>query len=797
MSNAFYAIPEELRLREQWICWKLEDIGAKKPTKIPYNPKTGYPANVNEPSHWCSFEEAFNALSMGNYSGLGFVFTEADPYFFIDLDDTEGDQAAYDRQLKIFKEFNTYSELSPSGKGLHMIGKGKVPNGRRRSFIEVYSSQRYATMTGNVYGSIKDIEERQELLIQLWDQMGGTVNTAGYTGTDKETYPDNEIITRALNASNGDKFERLLNGEWQADYTSQSEADFAFIDIIAFYTQNKNQVARIFRASKLGQRDKAKRVDYVDRMILRSFDRMLPPIDFDGFKNALEDIKTGRVAQRLEPVAHNGLVTGSNPVAPTTSAGSFNGRTAPFEGVNAGSSPAPVASNIIIPPGLVGALAQFIYQAAPRPVPEIALAGALGLMAGICGKAYNVSNTGLNQYILLLAKTGMGKEGMAAGIDKLMNAVKSQVPTANEFIGPSHISSGQALVKHVHKHHCFVSILGEFGLRIQNMSSHTASSHERMLKQILLELYNKSGATDVYRASIYADFEKNTEATNGPAFSILGESVPSEFYNALSEDMIAGGLLPRFFIIEYDGLRPSLNKEAATLQPPIPLVNLLAELCAMAKQLAHNQRVVAVKLDQQAQELSDNFDEFATAKINQTANEVVLNLWNRAHLKALKLSALIAVGVNYIQPLITHDILSWAIDLVQRDIRSLTTKFESGEVGTNVGENHQQKEIIRVIREYLNKDYSEIERYMSGGINPAARQHMHANRIIPYGYISRRLITNTAFKNDRLGGTNAIKRSIQILLDGDKMREVPRQEMSNKFGSTQRAFMISDISSIA
>lgn len=794
MHYNFNAIPQELRDCPYWCLWKYEDIGSRKPTKVPYSAKTNRPLDVNKVQDFASFEETSNIYSLGGYSGLGFVFHENHSYSFIDLDDTEGDDAAFQRQLRIFKSFDSYSELSPSGKGLHIIVKGKVPAGRRRSYVEMYSSMRYATMTGNVHAD-KPIAERQELLTQLWTELGGSVNNITYKGDDKEPASDNEIITRALNATNGDKFEKLLNGQWQSDYSSQSEADIAFIDIVAFYTQNKNQIARIFRASPLGQRDKAKRVDYVDRMILKSFDKMLPPIDIDGMQNAIEEIK-GRVAQRLEPVPHKNLDVGSNPATTTIIAGSFNGRTTPFEGANTGSNPVP-ASTITIPPGLVGELAQFIYNAAPRPVPEIALAGALGLMAGICGKAYNISNTGLNQYILLLAKTGMGKEGMAAGIDKLMNAVKLQVPTANEFIGPSHISSGQALVKYVHKNHCFVSILGEFGLRIQNMSSLNASSHDRMLKQILLELYNKSGATDVYRASIYADFEKNSEATQGPAFSILGESVPSSFYNALSEEMISEGLLPRFLIIEYDGQRPDLNKAAATTYPPISLVDMLTTLCANCKQLAHNNKAINVQLDDAAGALSDKFDQFTTRKINQTSNEVVLNLWNRAHLKALKLSALIAVGVNPYNPVVTKEYLEWSIDLIQKDIRQLTTKFETGEVGMNTGENKQQDRIVQIIKEFINRPFEEVEKYVTGGVNPATRQMMHSSRVVPYSYISRKLIVDAHFKNDRMGATNAIKKNIQLLVDNDRMREVPRHEMQSKFGSTQRAFMISDMGMIS
>lgn len=793
MQINFNAIPEELRELNCWCLWKYEDIGAKKPTKVPYQPN-GKHADVTDARTWASFQDVFNCFNAGGYSGIGFIFSVNHPYFVIDLDDTQGDQQAFERQLKIYKEFDTYSELSPSGRGIHLIGIGKVPSGRRRNFIEVYSSERYITFTGHVHNH-KPIKDCQEILTQLWEQMGGTVNNIVYDGNAPETATDQEILTRALNAFNGDKFEVLLNGQWESIYQSQSEADYAFIDIIAFYTQNKAQIARIFRASKLGQRQKAKRNDYVDRMILQSFDKMLPPIDFDGFKNALDEIKAkGSVAQRLVPAAHNGSDVGSNPAATTNSPLAQSVERGTLTAKVSGSNPEGVATSTIpLPPGLIGHIAQFIYSAAPRPVPEIALTGALGLMAGICGKAYNISNSGLNQYILLLAKTGMGKEGMAAGIDKLISAVKMSVPTATEFIGPAYISSGQALVKHIHDNPCFVSILGEFGLRVQAMSGDTASAHERMLKQVLLEVYQKSGSTDIFRPSIYADKEKNTTSTIGPAFSILGESVPSTFYNSLTEEMIVEGLLPRFLLIEYNGVRVELNKHAAMVQPAFQLVEMVAQLAANCKQLMHNNKTINVRMDETAQRLADDFDSFTTAKINQTSNEVVLNLWNRAHLKALKLAALIAVGVNPFDPIVIQEYIVWAINMVQTDIIRLAGKFETGEVGTNTGENKQQKEILRVVQEYIKKDYSEIEMYMGGGINPAQRHVMHSNRVIPYSYINKRLITQPAFKNDRLGATNAIKRAIQILVESDKLREVSRHEMQTKFGSTQRAFVISDL----
>ena len=76
---------------------------------------------------------------------------------------------------------------------------------------------------------------------------------------------------------------------------------------------------------------------------------------------------------------------------------------------------APVVPGVSLPPGLVGEVAQYIYQTAIRPVPEIALGAAIAITAGVCARSYNISGSGLNQYLILLAKTGAGKEGAVTG----------------------------------------------------------------------------------------------------------------------------------------------------------------------------------------------------------------------------------------------------------------------------------------------------------------------------------------------------------------------------------------------
>lgn len=784
----FDAIPSELKLLKQWCLWRYVDAGGPKPTKVPFS-ADGSKLSVTNPNDWLSFADTISIYSSGFYDGIGFIFSKNDPYCFIDLDKTD-DKVNVERQLKVFKEFDSYSEKSPSGQGLHIIIKGALPNGRKRADIEIYSSERYATMTGLVYHN-KPIEDRQELLQQLYQQMGGPPQTfAGANLNEPQREEDSEIIRQASNASNSDKFQQLFRGEWQSLYASQSEADFAIIDMFAFYTQNRNQIVRLFKASNLGKRDKANRNDYVQGMITRSFDRQLPKLDFDGYRIQLEGAVNGQIFENSNSNnnIHNNSTNNNDDdqLALPLNGASSNGKTTPFDGVNIGSSPVAPTSSINPPPGLVGEIAQFIYQAAPRPVPEIAIAAAIGLMAGICGRAYNVSGTGLNQYILCLAMTGAGKEAMASGIDKLINAVQLSVPVASEFIGPSEIASGQALVKYLaNKSQSFVSILGEFGLRLRAISSERANGAEIALRRMLLDLYNKSGYGQVARPSIYADSEKNTNLISSPAFSILGESTPERFYDILNEEMISEGLLPRFMLIEYNGARPQLNEYASAAQPSMTLIDSIAQLMATAKTTMANRKVINVAFHPSADKMLKDFDRFADSKINSTDKEIIRQLWNRAHIKVLKISALLACGINMHMPTITEDQVIWAKQIVEHDIKSLSDKFVSGEIGKNSYEIKQLAEVKRILKEFVSMKPEKLKSYQIS-------ETLYYNKMIPIAFIQRRLMNMKVFKDDKIGAVNAINKMVRNLIDIDYIAEVQKSK-SLELGTRQKLYMITNM----
>ena len=144
-------IPDELKIRLQWVDWRLEKRGGAL-TKLPYKPGTERKASSIDPLTWGTFEEAIEALE--RYDGVGFVFSSGDPYTGVDLDNCVEPETGEIEQWasEIIRYFDSYTEFSVTGTGVHIIVRGDVPN-RRKGEIEVYSSKRFFTMTGHVLGA--------------------------------------------------------------------------------------------------------------------------------------------------------------------------------------------------------------------------------------------------------------------------------------------------------------------------------------------------------------------------------------------------------------------------------------------------------------------------------------------------------------------------------------------------------------------------------------------------------------------------------------------------------------------
>jgi putative DNA primase/helicase len=146
-------LPEELRQRPQWVVWKLEKRrGEDKPTKMPYIAGGVGRAKSTDLMTWRTFEEALQALGTGRYSGVGFVFCSADPFVGVDLDDCRDPESGEIAEWaqKIIDSFTdiVLLEVSPSGRGVHLITKGVCKDGVNTKSVEVYGQDRFFTVTG-------------------------------------------------------------------------------------------------------------------------------------------------------------------------------------------------------------------------------------------------------------------------------------------------------------------------------------------------------------------------------------------------------------------------------------------------------------------------------------------------------------------------------------------------------------------------------------------------------------------------------------------------------------------------
>lgn len=256
-------IPSELKSLKRWVLWKLRDIGDGKTTKIPINAKNGYGAKSNDSDTWSTFEEALSKIDYYNCNGIGFMLGNG--YFGVDIDHAI---SKVDLINEFVDKLKSYTEVSQSGEGIHIICKGVLPKGaRRKGNIEMYDNSRFFALTGNLYNGLRNekIEDRTNEVKELWEKYlnnnKGNVPPSAYVFTKAEepkvkttisSLSDEEVITKATESKSGSLFTCLYYGQWEGLYPSQSEADMSLCSILAFWcSRDESQMDRIFRTSKL------------------------------------------------------------------------------------------------------------------------------------------------------------------------------------------------------------------------------------------------------------------------------------------------------------------------------------------------------------------------------------------------------------------------------------------------------------------------------------------------------------------------------------------------------------------
>ncbi len=770
----------ELRALKSW--------AVAGPEKAPYSliDQKLIRIGIDNKDAFLSYEDACRLKEKHNMLGVGFILTNDDPYCCIDLDvkdSTTTDKSGaphpkhdwvtvgdVTRFNKILERFRSYIEISLSGKGCHIWLKGSVPKGARRAGIEIYSDKRFIICTGKGIrtgrykyderseavilqkypGTPNKIVELKSLLEELYGEVSATakINIEAEEHEDgEELYSDHLLVERAIHAENAEKFELLCNGRWrELGYPSQSEADAALMSMFAFYSPSNEQCKRLFRMSVLGTREKAVKNDtYLNRTL-----KIVRNLNFDQ-KRIMETV--------IE-------------VAPVEDPETLSTKNIDFD------------KTLTFPPGFAGEIAKYMYNSSLRPVKEIAVAGSIGLLAGLCGKAFPINNeSGTNLYITLVARSGIGKESMYSAINRIVQETQKTCPVVTKYISSDDYASGQALIKAVNEEPCFLHMSSEWGRQLRRMSQDmTVDGPMQRLRTVMTSLHSKSGPMNIAGGLRYSNRDKNTASTSGVAYSMIGETTPGVYYDGLESTMMEDGFLSRFIVIEYMGDRVPTNKQRIET-PSKEIVEFVAKLATRSTNLITSQTYQHITFDPIAEQMQEEFDGFCDDKINRAGDdESFRQMWNRAHLHSIRIAGLLAIADNVVNPIVEKEHFDWGRLLVMRHIGMMLRKFTEGNVGTT--DDTRMSKLIDITQKYLQE---EPAHYFH--INPK----MYEDKVVPRKYFYAKVRALSSFNRHRMGLGAALNYAIKDLVDNGYLTEVQKHGEAGtllRYGSTEKCYKI-------
>ena len=289
-------IPDDLKNYKNWVLWRYETRDGRK-TKIPYS-TNGERAKSNDPATWASFGEVCRLAA--RYNGIGFMFSNS-PFVGIDVDHCLDTAEHREAAAGMIEDCKSYAEVSPSGTGIHIIGRAELEKGFRHGNLEVYPSGRYFTVTGNVFDGkalpVGDIQGAVDDLRKYVEQARAVTSGQQPAGQQPEKQQDPEqsgadadpqnarhdarnarpslmdaaaIVKRIRESKKAPQFTALYdNGDTSAYGGDESAADMALMNMLPFWTDGDAALMEsIFTSSALGRREKwQRRGDYRERTI--------------------------------------------------------------------------------------------------------------------------------------------------------------------------------------------------------------------------------------------------------------------------------------------------------------------------------------------------------------------------------------------------------------------------------------------------------------------------------------------------------------------------------------------------
>ena len=329
--------------------------------------------------------------------------------------------------------------------------------------------------------------------------------------------------------------------------------------------------------------------------------------------------------------------------------------------------------DLFSPPGLLKNMFEFCEDIAQVPQPELSLVGALALASVVCGRLYRTNmNNFSSMYFMGVAKSGQGKENIKTFIESVLNASDQD----KLVVGDGYTSSG-AVHSVLKIRPTQITIMDEFGKRLEAISNSGNTNKEDGI-QTLMEAWGRCHGTlrpDNY--SLMAVQEEYKEkmmnrVTYKPAITLVGLSVPKNFYGALNSGRIADGFLNRFVVVESNEPR-RVSDLKKYKEPPLNVVNWVNYVRRLKGTLSDASRDNAeldisqtvLEFDKQSEELLQDFAREIIKRQDILEKDNLEPLLSRSKEKAMRLSLLCTLASNADAKKITADVTKWAIDYIR------------------------------------------------------------------------------------------------------------------------------------
>jgi len=260
-----------MKATKTWCLYKLEERGGKQ-TKVPYR-VNGQKLSTTNKRHWEDFEAVRTVAGVRpEYAGIGYVFDPANGLIGVDIDKCIDEHGVPSEiASKVLTSLGSYSEVSQSGTGIHIIVEGEKPAGTScrsgKHGIEIYSEARFFVMTGQTFNGYQKIRRNQEILDKLIAFVGKNGNGASAPPAqvpmviEAVELTDDDRLALAIAVGRDKQLEQLLREEGPAGFPSRSEADMSAASKLANAGFSADKIWAVIRESAR-MRDKWNRASY-------------------------------------------------------------------------------------------------------------------------------------------------------------------------------------------------------------------------------------------------------------------------------------------------------------------------------------------------------------------------------------------------------------------------------------------------------------------------------------------------------------------------------------------------------